>query len=280
MKIDGHTKLYGVIGDPIGHTLSPYIHNALFERTGLNGVYVPIHVTKENLQKAIAGFYVQGFRGINVTIPHKKAVFDLVTEASAEAKLAGAVNTLSFSEKGVFGTTTDGEGFIRSLAHEGFLVKDKAVLLYGAGGAAQSLAVRLLKEGVTRLVILNRTLQKAVEIRDLLRRHFLVDAEADTPENAEKYLPGTDLLIHSTPVGMAPNTDDAVPIPWEALKPGAVVTDLIYNPHETLLLKEARKHGHQAINGWGMLYYQAVCAFELWTNTKIDFYIKSPFEKE
>lgn len=280
MKIDGHTKLYGVIGDPIGHTLSPYIHNALFERTGENGVYVPVHVTPENLPKAIAGFHAQGFRGINVTIPHKKAVFDLVTEASDEAMLAGAVNTLSFTDKGIFGTTTDGEGFVRSLLHEGVTLDGKNVLLYGAGGAAQSLAVRLAKEGVTRLVILNRTLSKAVEIRDLLRRHFIIDCEADTPDNAEEYLPGTDLLIHSTPVGMAPNVDATVPIQWDALKPGAVVTDLIYNPHETLFLKHAKEHGHQAINGWGMLYYQAVSAFELWTNIKIDFYLKSPFEKE
>lgn len=270
-KITGKTKVFGIFGYPVEHSASPLMHNAAFEACGLDCVYVPFPVPPGQLKAAVAGVRAMGLGGVNVTIPHKEAVAEILDDISPEAKLTGAVNTIINTDGRLTGYNTDGRGFLRSLEEEaGFLVQGKTVLILGAGGAARGVAVQLALAGAEKITIANRRPERSTAIADVVAGN--TGAAAEVNDLAEKALAGAitaaDLIVNTTPLGMFPGTEAMPPLPVELLGNRHLVADLIYNPTETTLLQKARAAGAQTLGGLGMLLYQGAIAFELWTGQK------------
>lgn len=269
MKISGTTKIYGILGDPITHTLSPTMQNAAFEASRVDAVYLPFPVEPENLETVIKALPAAGVHGVNVTLPHKQAVVPLLDQVSEEARLICAVNTINFNGGKFHGYNTDSDGFLRSLEEEGkFKPKGKSALILGAGGAARSVAVALAKGGVRRLLIYNRTRDRA----DLLAKHIEHHFNYCSPSVLEEYqtrskedLESIDLVVNATSLGL--HRKDPIPISPLFFKKGILFYDLIYHG-ETQWLKAARKMKMLTLNGLGMLLYQGAAAFELWTGKK------------
>ncbi len=269
--ISGRTKICGIYGCPVEHTFSPAIHNAAFDAAGLDYAYVPFRVEHRSLAAAIEALRALGMVGVNVTIPHKETVLPLLDELSDEAKLTGAVNTIVNRAGKLYGDNTDGKGYLRALREAGFDPAGKNVLFLGAGGAARAVAMQLALAGVKKINFANRTGRRAVELARAVAEAAGIRVETiPWPEQAGGKLPArvlaeSDLVVQATPLGMSPNTDEAVPLPFEAFRPGQTASDLIYNPVETLFLKKAGQAGAETVNGMGMLLHQGTLAFELWT---------------
>lgn len=225
--ITGKTLLVGIIGDPVEHSLSPPMHNAAFKHLEMDYVYVPFHVSGENLEKAIQGARSLEIRGLNVTIPHKTAVIPYLDEVDPAAQLIGAVNTIKFNEDKAKGFNTDGLGAVKAL-EEITPVKDKKVLIMGAGGAARALAFQLILNGIRDLVIANRTPEKAVQLALDIQSKLEFSPEATGLGEVE--LSSTDILINTTSVGMYPHQDQPPLIRGQQMHPELVVNDVIYNP--------------------------------------------------
>ena len=260
--ITGKTLLVGIIGDPVEHSLSPPMHNAAFKHLEMDYVYVPFHVSGENLEKAIQGARSLEIRGLNVTIPHKTAVIPYLDEVDPAAQLIGAVNTIKFNEDKAKGFNTDGLGAVKAL-EEITPVKDKKVLIMGAGGAARALAFQLILNGIGDLVIANRTPEKAVQLALDIQSKLEFSPEATGLGEVE--LSSTDILINTTSVGMYPHQDQPPLIRGQQMHPELVVNDIIYNPLKTNLLKEAESIGARTLNGTKMLLYQGMESFRIWT---------------
>ncbi|CAM3794052.1 shikimate dehydrogenase [Alkalicoccus chagannorensis] len=251
------TRLYGVIGDPVHHSLSPLMHQAAYEACGLTAYYVPLHVKPDKLKEAIAGLRAMQFHGANVTIPHKEAVIPLLDAIDTEAEKIGAVNTI-INEDGILtGYNTDGTGYLRSLLSIRPHVLDEEILLLGAGGAARAAAITLTNRGAS-VTIANRTVEKAEKLAAECGAAFMSLQEA---EERQKEYP---VIINSTSIGMYPDIDQR-PLRLEADLDGCLVSDMIYNPWETKLLHEAEQAGAQTLNGFGMFIQQGADAFERWT---------------
>ncbi|MBM6619223.1 shikimate dehydrogenase [Bacillus suaedaesalsae] len=254
-------KLYGVIGDPISHSMSPLMHNTAFIHHGLNARYIAFHVTPERLSSAIEGLRGLNIGGMNVTIPHKVSVMKYLDEIDPLAKQIGAVNTI-VNEKGkLVGYNTDGIGFVNSLKQllQEKNLQNQSILVIGAGGAAKAIYYSLIAEGGKNVDVTNRTLLHA---EDLIKEHST--SNAVTLLEAEQQLHTYDIIVNTTSVGMYPQTND-VPMQLSRLKTGAIVSDIIYNPFETQLLKEAKKYGAVTQNGINMFVFQGALAFEKWT---------------
>ena len=275
--IDGRTRLVGLIGWPVEHSLSPVMHNAAFAALGLNWRYVPLPVPPEQLEAAVRGLAALGFRGANVTVPHKQTVLPALDSISPNAKELGAVNTLLVerSEDGratITGYNTDAQGFIDALRAGGFEPeKGRRAVVVGAGGAARAVVYGLLHAGMREIILCNRSLARAQTlISDLASDQQVgrLHARPLTPETLVESVQTADLLVNATPVGLWPHTDDSI-WPEEVRIPAHLtVFDLVYNPLETRLLHQARKAGARVISGLGMLVYQGAAAFELWTGKK------------
>lgn len=258
---DSQTRLLGLIGDPVEHSLSPRLHSFLLGRAGLNYSYLAFRVPRESLAAALEGMRALGIRGLNVTIPHKEAVVPLLDGLSPGAEAVGAVNTIVNLRGRLIGHNTDIEGFLAPLAVRGIAVRGKKAVVVGAGGAAAAVAYALLAAGA-EVAIANRTPERA---RALARRLSRAGAaEAAGTEALPALLPQADILVNATPVGMWPRTDE-IPVPPELIHEGLLVYDLVYVPSETRLLAEARARGAEAIGGLEMLVRQGVRALELWT---------------
>jgi len=267
--IDGHTKLVGLLGWPVEHSLSPVMHNAAFDALGLNWRCVPLPVPPGQVKVAVRGLAAMGFRGANVTVPHKQAVMDVLDSIAPDAKELGAVNTLVVSRNAdgaaaMIGYNTDAQGFVGALREGGFEPENGvSTVVVGAGGAARAVVYGLLRSGIGEIVVLNRTLERAQAlVTDLGGSRAL----PLTPETLVESARAADLLVNTTTVGMWPRVDgsvwpDDVPVPAHL-----TVFDLVYNPLETRLLRQARKSGARGIDGLGMLVRQGALAFELWTN--------------
>jgi shikimate dehydrogenase len=256
-------QVYGVIGDPISHSLSPEIHNDAFTRHNINAYYLHFHVTDNNLEDAIKGMKALGVSGFNVTIPHKTAIIPLLDEVDGTATAIGAVNTVVNRDGRLIGYNTDGTGFLLALKGK---YKDevinKKVLIVGAGGAARGIFFTFVKEGITNVDIANRTIEKA---RKLVRDcPYINNARAISISDAESNINDYDIVVQTTSVGMSPKVDDS-PIRIDRLRSNIIVSDIIYNPLKTKLLKEAELGGASTQNGLGMFVYQAALAFEIWT---------------
>ncbi|MFO7295448.1 MAG: shikimate dehydrogenase [Clostridia bacterium] len=269
MNISPNTKLVGLIGHPVEHSLSPKLHNSLYKKYNLDYVYLAFDIAPDDVGKALEAFKVLGFKGFNVTIPHKERVMWFLDWLDTEAAIIGAVNTVKVENGKLIGYNTDGMGFVDSLKRRGIALKDTVALVLGAGGAARAICVYLLKEGVKELYIYNRTRERAIELIKHLERFFSgVCLNYLTKENIKEVQP--DLVVNTTPVGMWPHTQ-LMPVEDYAFLPGMIVVDIIYNPIETAFLRKAREAGCMAINGLDMLVGQAIKAIEIWTGLKVDY---------
>ncbi len=267
--ITGKTRLVGVMGDPVAHSLSPAMHNAAFAHLGMDWVYLPLPVQRGDLARAMQGLRALQFSGANVTVPHKQDIVPLLDELTPQARLTGAVNTLYWDNKRLVGHNTDGAGLVRSLREDtGFEPRGQAVIMLGAGGSARAAAVELAREGVRRLLILARRREQGEELARLaLRAGSQVDVAVRALDEVMSpgIFAGADLLVNTTPVGMVPETS-ASPLPaTRGLGPPLLVYDLVYNPRQTRLLQQARQAGCRVASGLGMLLYQGVLAFQCWT---------------
>jgi shikimate dehydrogenase len=263
--ITGKTNVFGIIGDPVEHSLSPGMHNAAFKELGMDNIYVPFQVKAEHLEDAILGAQSLGVKGFNVTIPHKTEVINYLDYLDIAAGLIGAVNTIEFGKNGAVGHNTDGIGAVMAI-EEVTPVKNKKVVILGAGGASRAIAFQLLLSGVDNLVIANRTVEKAGELKtDLVEKLDHEVRVSGLDENLTQELTDTAILINTTPVGMYPNVDEKPVVTAEMMHPDMVVNDIVYNPLKTGLLNEADKAGAKSISGIKMLMYQGVEAFKIWT---------------
>ena len=261
--MDSHTVLYGVIGDPIRHSKSPVMLNRAFRETGINGAYAAFHVTPEKLGDAIAGIRALGFRGLNVTIPHKIEVMKYLDEIHPGAQAAGAVNTIVNESGRLIGYNTDGIGYVRSLKEEAEpILAGRKIVVLGAGGASRGILWALAQEKPAKLMLVNRTEEKARELADAFASEFEIAPVAWS--ELREACRDADVVINTTSVGMSPNTD-ATPIEPTWLKQGAVASDLIYNPLRTKFVREAEAAGCRGHGGLGMFIYQGAYAFEYWT---------------
>ena len=268
--VSGKSRVLGVFGCPVEHSLSPAMHNAAIAALGLHYIYIPFSVLPDDIGPAIRSLAVLGIIGVNLTIPHKERVLPFLDEVHPEAQAIGAVNTVRNLDGRLLGFNTDGEGFIRPLSEAGFSVRNKRAVVLGAGGAARSVVYRLLREGAS-VTLANRTRDRAErranEIGTAARKQVEVIDLSDAAA-MKSALGGAELLANTTSVGMSPDADAEPPIPPALLHPGLFVYDLIYNPTETRLLSAARKIGAQSLNGVGMLAHQGAAAFEIWTGVQ------------
>ena len=259
--VQGTTQIYGVIGDPISHSLSPSLHNPAFAALGIDAVYVTFRVSPSSLEDALRGLLALNVQGINVTVPHKSEVFQYVDEVTDTARRIGAVNTLRNDSGHWIGENTDATGFIRSLEPLGLSLPGSSVGMLGAGGAAKGVAVGLLEAGVSRLFISNRSYDRATVLADLLKASFgQQSVSAVSLEELEKK--ELNLLVNTTTVGSDGHSSPAKLNRFDKL---GAVTDIIYRPSRTPLLLEAEKLGLPNLNGGGMLLYQGISAFSFWT---------------
>ncbi len=268
IAISGKTSICGIIGDPIEHTMSPQMYNAAFQVSGLDYVYVPFKVKKEDLGMAIHAMNALNIRGLSVTIPHKVGVMRFLDEVEPLAQKIGAVNTVCNEDGVLSGYNTDAAGFLHTLTAENIDVKGSNVCILGAGGAARAAAFSLADRGA-RLTILNRHLASARELADRVNKFFRQDVAALelNQVNLKNILTEADLLVNTTSVGMSPDSDQA-PVPGRFLNGTVTVFDIIYNPLKTRLLELAEKRGARIISGIEMLVWQGAAAFELWTGAK------------
>ena len=268
MNITGTTKICAIIGDPVEHTMSPAMHNAAYKKLRLDYAYIPFHVKREELAKAVAGLRALNVRGFNVTIPHKVAVIPLLNGLDPLAEKIGAVNTVVNTDGELRGYNTDAEGFLQALLEHGIKPEKKNVIVVGAGGASRAITYVLLANGA-RVTIVNRReeLDWAEDIAALARETMNQEVKVYDLIHLSQVVEGADLLVNATSVGMSPNTDKS-PVPAGLLNEVPAVFDIVYNPIETRLLREAKAAGATVIGGVDMLAWQGALAFEKWTGRK------------
>lgn len=263
--ITGKTNVTGIIGNPIEHSLSPLMYNAAFKYLDLDYIYVPFLVVKDALEDAIKGSKSLNINGLNVTLPHKTAVIRYLDSVDKTAELIGAVNTIKFYGNHAKGFNTDGVGAVKAI-EEVSSVKNKKIIILGAGGAARAIAFQILLEGAGSIVIANRTPENALNLqKDIIEKLNLDIKTVDFGKGLESELLDADILINTTPIGMYPHTDDEPPVRSQMMHENLIVNDIVYNPLKTGLLREAEKCGAKTVSGIKMLIYQGVEAFKMWT---------------
>lgn len=269
MKITGKTRILGIIGWPVKHSLSPIMHNAAFEHLGLDFCYIPFAVKEDHVEKAIKGITALNISGLNVTIPHKESLIPFLSETSEEVKMIGAVNTIKIMDNRLIGYNTDGPGFIASLKEAGINIKDHSLLILGAGGAAKAVVFQSVIEGAREIIISNRTVQKAITMKKQIEKHY-PSAKIKTTgigyDELKDIIDRVDIIVNATSVGL--KSGDPSPIPKELINKRMFVCDLIYNPPETSLIKYAKASGCKFMNGVGMLLHQGVIAFKIFTGSE------------
>ena len=263
-------SVFGILGYPIAHTLSPAMHNAAFRALDMPGVYLPFEVHPDPLKEAVGAVRALGIRGMNVTRPHKEAVIPYLDRLSVEARKIGAVNTIEVARGTLVGHNTDGMGFLKSLADAGVDPAGIRVILLGAGGAARGVAVSLLSQKISELIILSRSGKRGHSLMATL--NSLGQKRGTSSRTKISLYPFTTmrdfgddatLLVNTTPLGM--RKQDPVPYPLRLLHKTWIVADLIYAPLRTPLLSAAERIGAKPVSGIGMLIHQAAIAFNIWT---------------
>lgn len=262
-----NTQLVGLIGWPVEHSLSPAMHNAAFETLGLDWHYGLLPTPPGAVRATLTRLKKRGYRGVNVTVPHKQAVMSYLDEIADSARAIGAVNTIVIQEGRLIGYNTDADGFLAALREAGFEPAGQHALVLGAGGAARAVVYALARAGCS-VVIYNRTVRRAAQLAHHMQNQNLRSPVTWVPITAtlaDLKLSGFDLLVNATSVGMWPQSD-ASPWPdWLPMPSHWTVYDLVYNPLETRLLAQARAAGVRAVGGLGMLIHQGALAFKLWT---------------
>ncbi|MBO9310234.1 MAG: shikimate dehydrogenase [Chloroflexi bacterium] len=269
--IDGRTQLVGILGYPVAHSLSPEMHNAAFAELGMNWRCVPLLVHPDKLAEALRGIAALGFRGANVTVPHKVACIPYLDRVTESVNIVGAVNTIRVdgSDGRLEGFNTDVSGFLTDLAANQINIgKDSRVVILGAGGAARAIGAGLVRSGA-HITLVNRTVERGLQLASFLRSSWEgCEVEAVGLEELEAVTREATLIVNATSVGMFPHTDSS---PWRDGVPfpkNAVLYDTIYRPLQTKLMRDAERSGLRVIGGLGMLIHQGAAAFEIWTGRK------------
>ena len=263
MKIKGSTNIVGLIGHPVEHSFSPPMHNAAFDALNMDYAYVAFDVNPNDLKSAIEGAESLNIKGFNVTIPHKVDVMQYLDGLEEVARLIGAVNTIDF--KNLKGYNTDGIGAVKAI-EEVTSIKNKNVVVAGAGGASRAISFYIAKYGAESLTILNRNEAKAESLASDVSDSGLIGEVASDSINAiGNYMEGADVLIDTTPLGMHPNISDEPIVKADMMDEDLVVFDAVYNPNETVLIKEAIKANAKPVYGIKMLLYQGAESFKIWT---------------
>ncbi len=274
-EITGKTKLTALLGSPVAHSISPQMHNEAFRQLGLDYVYLAFDVTPERLSDAVRGLKAAGIRGFNLTMPLKVHILPLLDELTPAARLAGAVNTVTVEGGRLIGHTTDGEGYMRSLAESGRQILGEKMTLLGAGGAAFAICAQAALDGVAAIDLCKRKNASWGRAEAFCRRVAeetgcrvrLLDI--NDAGQLSKSIAGSAVVTNATSVGMAPDVSQS-PLPDASmLREGQIVSDIIYNPRETLFLKQARERGCAVSNGLPMLLYQGAASFACWTGREM-----------
>lgn len=268
MTINGETKIFGIIGYPVRHTMSPAMHNAAFKKLGINAVYLPFEVNPKDLKNAVEGLKALGIAGVNITIPHKESVIRYLDSLTYEAKTIGAVNTVVNKNNKLSGYNTDAYGFMKSLKEDlGFNPKKKGIFITGAGGAAKAAVFALAMGGARRIILTDKIDDKALTLACEVELKTSCECIAlrINSRGIQDMLLNSQLLVNATPRGMK-DSDPAAVNP-DFLHRGLCVFDLVYN-RDTKLLRAARQKGIKAAGGLNMLLYQGARAFELWTGKR------------
>ncbi len=265
MATSMHTKLLGIIGTPVEHTLSPKMHSFIAERAGMDTAYLAFDVQPEHLGEVLSAMAHAGALGFNITAPHKIAVMDYLSEVDPAAALMGTVNTVVNHDGRWIGYNTDGEGFVGSLEFDHGPVAGKDVLLLGAGGSARSVAYLFAKKGARSITVTGRTPEKVRQILDVIDAH----TDAKTSDDMDN-LPGYDFIVNTTPLGMHPLERENPFARYDLAHEGSVLCDLIYNPKETVFLQEAKRRGLPIVNGLGMLVLQGIYSYMHFTGAQLD----------
>ena len=269
MEVKGTTKILGLIGDPVEHSISPILHNVISKKLHKNVIYVPFQVHEEDLKKAVDGLRALGCVGFNVTVPHKVNIMQYLNECDSKARELGAVNTVCINNGKLIGYNTDSLGFYRSLCMHSGNIQGKSILIIGAGGAARALGIFLAQQGIKSLYIMNRSIEKAVALVEEIKKIVDIDVKVVDTEDKCKI----DIIIQATSVGMHPNIEQT-PIDIgrmvSTLENIPDVYDIIYNPIETAFLKQARMLGCKTVNGFEMLMYQGILAYEKWMDILLE----------
>jgi len=267
-EIDGATTVAGLIGDTVQGSLSPRIHNAAFAALGLNWCYVAFPVPRDRLGEALRGLAALGVAGVNVTVPHKEAALAYLDETTDDARGIGAVNTIRIVDRRLIGHNTDGAGVLDALSADGRVAVEGArAVIIGAGGAARAAAFALTGAGAAAVTVANRNWDRAASVAEVVRRafpHCAVEATALEGPALAAAVREASLLIQATPLGGEAQRA-ASPVPAHALHPNLLVMDMVYDPPETALLRDARARGCRALGGLPMLVYQGARAFQIWT---------------
>lgn len=275
-EITGHTKLTGLLGSPVSHSISPMMHNEAFRLLGLDYVYLAFDVDEKGMETAVEGLRALGVRGFNVTMPGKNIMATLCDKLSPAAQIIGAVNTVVNDNGTLTGYTTDGTGYMRAVAAAGHDIIGKKMTLLGAGGASTSVFVQAALDGVSEISIFSRRSSKFNErtahIISELKSYssckiHLFDME-DTARLRQEIAESA-ILTNGTSVGMAPNTDQSIITDSSMFHKDLIVSDIIYNPRETKLMKLAKEVGCPTMNGLYMLLYQGAEAFQIWTGQEM-----------
>ncbi|MBQ3546595.1 MAG: shikimate dehydrogenase [Lachnospiraceae bacterium] len=274
-KITGHTKLTGLLGSPVSHSISPMMHNDSFNILGLDYVYLCFDVDTTTLKTAVDGMKAMGVRGFNCTMPDKNLMCELADKLSPAAKMIGAVNTVVNDDGILIGHNTDGIGYMKSVKAAGHDIIGKNMTLLGAGGAATAICVQAALDGVSSIDIFSRKgkfFDRAKNLIDTINKNTDCKVslyELDDKTMLNKSIENSHILTNATSVGMAPNIDNCIITDESVLRPDLIVSDVIYNPRETKLLTMARAHGCKTFNGLYMLLYQGAEAFKIWTGKEM-----------
>lgn len=276
IPITGHTRLTALLGSPVAHSISPLMHNEAFQLLDLDYTYLCFEVNEETLPAAVDGLKACGIRGFNLTMPNKNKIVELLDELSPAARLIGAVNTVVNDDGHLTGYNTDGVGYMQAVKDAGYDITGKTITIMGAGGAATAICAQAALDGVEKIHIFaretsrfwDRTQKLAENINSTLPCKAVLHENKDTAALAQA-ISESALLLNATSVGMAPNTEGTIIEDTSLYHPDLIVSDVIYNPRETRLLKEAREAGCRTFNGMYMLLYQGAEAFRLWTGKEM-----------
>ena len=275
-RISGHTRLLALIGSPVGHSGSPAMYNYSFEKLGLDYAYMAFDVKEDGVKAALDAMRLFNMRGMNVTMPDKVEAARYMDELSPAAQIIGAVNTIVNDEGKLIGHMTDGEGFVNNLKDHGISIVGKKMVVAGGGGAATAIQVQCALDGAREIIIFNkkdaffeRTLQTAEKIRVAVPACVVQVYDIDDEQQFKKELASADIFVNATIVGMKPMEEQSIIRDVSWLRPELVVADIVYNPEETKLLKDAKEAGCTCVGGKGMLVWQGASAFKLYTGEEM-----------
>ena len=275
-RISGHTRLLALIGSPVGHSGSPAMYNYSFEKLGLDYAYVAFDVKEDGVKGALDAMRLFNMRGMNVTMPDKAEAARYMDELSPAAQIIGAVNTIVNEDGKLIGHMTDGEGFVNNLKDHGVSIVGKKMVVAGGGGAATAIQVQCALDGAKEITILNkkdsffeRTLATAEKIKAAVPECIVNVYDIDDADRMAKEIQTADIFVNATIVGMKPMDDQSIIKDLSLLRPELVVADIVYNPEETKLLKDAKAAGCTCVGGKGMLVWQGASAFQLYTGMEM-----------